>query len=200
MSPQSTGQQTRPARWWHRWPMVLWLTAIWVLLWGHLTLANVLAGLVVAVVLIKIAPMPAVGFHGRVSLGGLIILTGRFAFDVVHASFQVAGQALHFGKEPRGAVIRVRLRSESDLILTMTAEMCSLVPGSIIVEAHRLTGTLYVHILDVKQAGGIDAAKQAVLDQEKRLIYAFETPEDIEAAGLPPRTLWGTGSRKEAVA
>lgn len=199
MSPRSTGQQVQPARWWDRWPMVLWLTLLWVLLWGHLTVANIAAGLVVAVVLIKVAPMPPVGFRGRASLGGLVILIARFAFDVVHASVQVSSQALHFGKEPRGAVIRVPLRSESDLILTLTAAMCSLVPGSIIVEAHRLTGTLYVHILDVKQAGGIDAAKQAVLDQEQRLIYAFEAPDDIEAAGLPRRTWLGVGSRKEAV-
>ena len=35
----------------------------------------------------------------------------QFAFDVVHASVQVSAQALHIGKEPRGAVIRVPLRS-----------------------------------------------------------------------------------------
>ena len=170
-----------------RWPMVVWLTLVWVLLWGHLTVANVLAGLVIGLLLVHFTPMPRVGFEGRVWLPGVVVLVARFVVDVLRASVQVSTQALRIGHHPHGAVIRVRLRSHSDLFLTLTAELCSLVPGSIIVEAHRLTGTLYVHVLDVDQAGGVDRAKLAVLEQERRVLSAFASDTELAEVGLPPR-------------
>ncbi|MFC6448525.1 Na+/H+ antiporter subunit E [Cellulomonas gelida] len=66
----------------------------------------------------------------------------------------------------------------------MVAELCSLVPGSLVVEAHRLTGRLYLHVLDVEAAGGIEAARQAVLDQEERVLRAFGSDAELRAAGL----------------
>jgi len=61
------------------------------------------------------------------------------------------------------------------------------VPGSIVVEAHRLTGTLYLHVLDVATAGGVEAARRSVLDQEERVLRAFASDAELEAAGLRPR-------------
>ncbi|WP_420112898.1 Na+/H+ antiporter subunit E [Pseudactinotalea sp.] len=174
-------------KFWTRWPMVLWLTAVWVLLWGDLTVANVVIGLVLAVLLVTLMPMPRVGFEGRPWLPGIIVLVVRFLGDVVMASVQVAKRALAPGEPPHGAVIRVQLRSHSDLFLTVTAQLCSLVPGSIIVEAHRLTGTLYVHVFDVSDSGGIDGARHHCLEIEKRVLYAFATDAAIAEAGLRPR-------------
>lgn len=175
------------AKVWTRWPMILWLAAVWVLLWGELTVANVLAGLVLGTVLMVFLPMPRVGFDGRPWLPGIVVLVVRFAIDVVMASVQVARKALSFGAHPHGAVIRVRLRSHSDLLLTITAQLCSLVPGSIIVEAHRISGTLYVHVFDVDDAGGIDGARDHALAIERRVMYALATDTEIADAGLPPR-------------
>ncbi|GAB2612601.1 Na+/H+ antiporter subunit E [Pseudactinotalea suaedae] len=174
-------------KFWTRWPMVLWLAAVWVLLWGDLTVANVVVGLVLAVLLVTLLRMPKVGFEGRPWLPGIVVLVVWFLGDVVMASVQVAKKALSPGEPPHGAVIRVRLRSHSDLFLTITAQLCSLVPGSIIVEAHRLTGTLYVHVFDVAEAGGIDGARDHCLKVERRVLYAFATDEALAEAGLPPR-------------
>ncbi|MGC0251905.1 Na+/H+ antiporter subunit E [Pseudactinotalea sp. Z1748] len=181
------------ASWFHRWPMLLWMTALWVLLWGDLTLANVLAGVAIAAILLIVAPMPAVGYAGRPSFFGLVHLVGRFIFDVLHASVQVSWLALHPRKAPQGGVVRIRLRSASDLILTLTGVFTSLVPGSIIVEAHRLTGTLYVHVLDLGMTDGADGMRKMVLAQERRLLYALANQEDLAKAGLPRRRWWGGG-------
>jgi multicomponent Na+:H+ antiporter subunit E len=172
---------------WDRWPMVLWLTAVWVLLWGDVTVANVLAGLVLGSLLVVAMPMPKVGFEGRPWLPGIVILVMRFVVDVVMASVQIARTALSPKAEPQGAVIRVQLRSHSDLFLTVTAQLCSLVPGSVVVEAHRLSGLLYIHVFDVSDAGGIDGARAHSLEIEKRVLYAFATDDAIAEAGLPPR-------------
>jgi multicomponent Na+:H+ antiporter subunit E len=178
---------TEQLKFWRRWPVILWLTGVWVLLWGQLTVANVLAGLGLAIVLVTFLPMPRVGFDGRPWIPGIVLLVARFAVDVVMASIQIAAKALSFGEAPHGAVIRVKLRSHSDLLLTITSQLCSLVPGSIIVEAHRLTGTIYVHIFDVDDAGGVDAAREHALEIERRVMYAFATDTEIAEAGLPPR-------------
>lgn len=197
MSTQSATTPTRRSAWLSRWPMFLWLTVLWVLLWGDLTLANVLAGAAVAVLLLIVAPMPTVGYVGRINIFALIYLGVRFIFDVLHASVQVSAQALHLGRTPHGGVARVRLRSESDLILTLVGVFTSLVPGSIIVEAHRLTGTMYVHVLDLGVTGGADGVRRIVLDQEKRLLYAFAHPDDLARAGLPRRRWWGGGRTED---
>lgn len=168
-----------------QWGTIAWLAVVWVLLWGDLSVANVLVGLLLGVVVTTGLRMTPIAFHGRVRPLGVVRLFGRFAVDVVRASFEVAVVALRPRYTPRGAVIGVQLRSHSDLYLTMTAELCSLVPGSLVVEAHRLTGMLYLHVLDVRQAGGIEAARQAVLDQEERVLRAFASDDELRQAGLP---------------
>lgn len=169
-----------------QWPTMLWLVVVWVLLWGDLTVANVLAGAVVAVAVTGLLRMTPIDFHGRLRPWGLVVLVARFAGDLLVASAEVSWLALRPRHTPRGAVIGVQLRSHSDLYLTMTAELCSLVPGSLVVEAHRLTGMLYLHVLDVEQSGGVEAARQAVLDQEERVLRAFASDSELRDAGLDP--------------
>ena len=168
---------------------ILWLTTIWVLLWGEVSAANILGGVAVAMVATVVLPMPVIEFHGRLHLRSLFYLAYRFVVDLVVASFQVAFRALDPRALPHGAVLAVHLRSHSDLYLTLTSELVSLVPGSIVVEAHRITGMLYVHILDVPMAGGVEEARQHVLDTEARVLRAFASDEELEEAGLTRKPL-----------
>jgi len=168
-----------------QWPTMVWLTVVWVLLWGDLRIGNVLAGLIIALAVTVLLPLPAVASGGRLRPLGLVRLVAWFVRDLVVASVQVSVQAFRPGP-PVSAVIGVRLRSSSDLYLTLTAELCSLVPGSIVVEAHRLTRTLYLHVLDVETAGGVEAARQSVLDQEERVLRAVASDAQLAAAGLGP--------------
>lgn len=165
----------------------IWLTVVWVLLWGDLSVANVLAGLAIALVVGTTLRMPPVEFSGRVHLLSLIRLAGTFLVEVVVASAQVALLAFAPGRAPRSAVIGVQMRSHSDLYLTLTAEITSLIPGTIVVEAHRITGMLYVHILDVDLAGGLEVAHQHVLLTEARLMRAIASDDELRAAGLTRR-------------
>lgn len=162
----------------------VWLTVVWVLLWGELSAANVLAGLAIALVLSAAMAMPSVEFQGRVHPLPALYLAYRFAIDLVVASAQVAAQALLPGVRLRSAVVAVQLRSHSDLYLTLTAQLCSLVPGSIVVEAHRTTGMLYVHVLDIGAAHGLDAARAHVMDTEARILRALASDAELAAAGL----------------
>jgi multicomponent Na+:H+ antiporter subunit E len=166
---------------------VAWLAVVWVLLWGDVSVGNVLAGIALGWVVTTVLPMPPMDFHGKVRPWGLLRLLGGFAVDLARGSVEVAVTALRVGYVPRGAVIGVRLRSHSDLYLTLTAEMCSLVPGSVVVEAHRRTGTLYLHVLDVTGPGGVEAARRQVLRNEERVLWALASDDELAQAGLERR-------------
>ncbi|WP_309133369.1 Na+/H+ antiporter subunit E [Cellulomonas sp.] len=167
-----------------QWPTVLWLTAVWVLLWGDISLGNVVNGALLGVLVTAGLRMTPIDLHGRVRPGALAVLVGRFLVDLVRASFEVSLVALRPRHTPRGAVVCVQLRSHSDLYLTLTAELVSLVPGSLVVEAHRLTGRLYIHVLDVETSGGVEAARRSVLEQEERVLRALASDEELVRAGL----------------
>ncbi len=177
----------RRYQWWTRWPIALWLAAMWTLLWGAPTFANFIAGLVLAFFVLWALPMPRVGFEGRVWIPGLIYLLALFVWDVLVAAVHLSRYAISPRRTPHGAVIRVQLRSHSDVILTITAQFTSLVPGSVVVEAHRLTGIVYVHVFDAEISGGIEAARATVFEQERRIMYALASNAELAAAGYPPR-------------
>ena len=165
----------------------VWLTTLWVLLWGDLSWANVLGGLAVGLIVTAVLPMPSVDFHGRVHPIPLLYLAWRFVADLAVASVQVSWLALDPRRHPRSAVIGVQLRSHSDLYLTLTAEMSTLVPGSLVVEAHRTTGVLYMHVLDTPMAGGVEQARAHVLDTEARILRALASDAELAQAGLTRR-------------
>lgn len=167
-----------------QWPTILWLAVVWVLLWGDVSWGNIIAGLLIAVTITVVLPLPAIAFHGTVRPLALLALLVRFVTDLVVASIQVSVQAFRFGHTPRGAVVGVRLRSSSDLYLTLVAELSTLVPGSLVIEAHRLTGMLYLHVLDLDSYGGIDKVRDDVHALEARVLRALASEEELEAAGV----------------
>ncbi|SDU70206.1 Na+/H+ antiporter subunit E [Jiangella alkaliphila] len=164
-----------------QWPMLIGLTVVWVLLWGGVNVANVLSGLVVAVIVTLVFPLPPIVFSGRLRARGLAVLLGWFVVELFVASVQVAGQALRIGRPPLNAVIEVDLRSRSDLYLTLTAELLSLVPGSLVVEARRSTSTLFLHVLGVRDEADVEEARRRALRQEERVMRALASDEELAA-------------------
>lgn len=165
--------------------VLVWLTIVWVLLWGQVSAANIVAGFALALLVTEVAPFPTASFDGRFRIWGVIRLVVIFVRDLVHASWQQAWFILRRAT-PRGAVIRVRLRSHSDAYLAITAGMSTLVPGSLVIDTDAATGTLYVHVFDVGMAGGVSAAHQSVLDLEERVLRAFASRSELVQAGFVP--------------
>ncbi len=168
-----------------QWRGILVLALVWVALWGRPTSATVLSGLAIAVAVVALLPLPSVRNRLVLRGRGFVVLVGRFGRDLVVASAQVARIALS-RRRPHGALIGVRLRVAADVYLTIVAELASLVPGSIVVEAHRLTGTLYLHVLDLDLAGGADRVRADTLALEARVLQAFAPDDILRGAGLAP--------------
>ncbi|MGY1453654.1 Na+/H+ antiporter subunit E [Streptomyces sp. SS8] len=164
-----------------QWPFITWLVVVWVLLWGDLSFANVFSGLAVAVLVSLVFPLPPIAFAGRVRPLPLARLVLRFCYDLVTASLEVAARALDPRHKPVNSVIAVRLRSRSDLYLTLTAELLTLVPGSVVLEADRDSGTLHLHVLGANDETGMARARETALAQEERLVRALASDSELAA-------------------
>jgi multicomponent Na+:H+ antiporter subunit E len=177
MSTEATAARTgryRPARLrFLQIPALLWLTLVWVALWGDVSFANVLGGLLVAVVVCLAFPLPPVRTQLRVRPISLVWLVAYFLADLVRASIEVAWTTLRLRYQPRNAVVEVNLRTNSDFVLAVVAEMVTLVPGSIVVDVRRFTHTLFLHVLDAKDMAGVEKARARVLAQERRVVLAL---------------------------
>jgi multicomponent Na+:H+ antiporter subunit E len=163
--------------------VLLWLTFVWVALWGDLSTANVLGGLATAVAVCLVFPLPPLrmGLHVHpLRLGWLVL---HFLADVVAASAQVAWVTMQLHRQPRNAVIEIDLKTRSDFVLTVVAEMVSLVPGSLVVEARRSTHTLFLHVLDAKDMSGVESMRTQVFALERRVVRALapESETDTES-------------------
>ncbi|HET6651073.1 MAG TPA: Na+/H+ antiporter subunit E [Nocardioides sp.] len=192
MSPQLRTRRdgtVRPARYRSLEPWVLvWLTVVWMALWGDLSLLSAASGLLVAIVACLVFPLPPLRLDVRVRPLAMLWLAMRFVADVVVSSIQVSRVVLRPQRPLRNAVIEVNLRTPSDFVLTIVAEMTCLIPGSLVVEARRSTHTLFLHVLDVGDLAGVERFRQSVLDQEARLVRALggHTDHLDDVPTLPP--------------
>lgn len=152
------------------------LAVIWMMLWGDLSLGAAIWGIGIALLVQVLFPLPDVpelesfrplGFARLVlvTLGGLTV-----------SSLQVAAKVLAFWLPTRNAIIRVSLRSDSEFITAITAELVTLVPGSVAIDAGE--GWLLVHVFDASSEAAIDHARHRVLSTEATVLRAFGTPAD----------------------
>ncbi len=157
-----------------QWGPLLGLTLIWVLLWGELTVGNALAGAALATLILVVFPLPPLAVGLTVRPVATLVLFGRFAYDVLVASVQVAWLAVRPGHTPRGVVVDLRLRSRNELFQTVTAEMVALVPGTVVIDLDSPNGVLTLHALDVSTRAEAERVRRHVLAQEARVIRAFD--------------------------
>jgi multicomponent Na+:H+ antiporter subunit E len=167
----------------HQLPLLAWLVLVWILLWGTWSWANVLSGVTVALVVMLVLPLPPVVGGTRVRPLPLLLYIGHFLVDLVVSGAQVAWRAIGPGGVRQGAIVRVQLRADSDLLLTVVAETLSLVPGSLVLDLDRDARLIAVHLLHVDDLADVEQQKADVLATEERIVRAFGTADDIAALG-----------------
>lgn len=157
------------------------LVLLWCLLWGSFDLLTILTGIVLAILVSAFFYLPAVELSGRFNLWRSFVFLAKLLLDIVRASAEIAWLVLKPTYRPSNAIIGVRLRTRSDLIMSWTAEAVSIVPGSIVVDLDRSTSTLYLHALDVRDDADIDRVIGEVLSTERRLILAIGSRVEADA-------------------
>lgn len=177
---------TRTSRWafWRQPVTLLAIALTWGLLWADFSLPNLLNGLILAILVVVLFPMPPL--QSEIALRPLHaawFLT-RFLWDLFVSALQIASYAVRPSGSPESSVIAIHLRSRSDLFLTLTGEVLTLIPGSIVVEAQRTTGTLYLHVIGAVTEEDRERNRATFLQQEVRILRAFGSRATLEEAGL----------------
>ncbi|MUL81830.1 MULTISPECIES: Na+/H+ antiporter subunit E [unclassified Mycolicibacterium] len=159
--------------------LLCFLMLVWVLLWGDASVANMVSGLAIALVITVLLPLPAVPVEGKLhplSLLKLVVLVGYY---LVLSSFQVAWMAIRPGPPPLVAVLRANLPAlKSDLVLALAVNIFNLIPGSIVLEIDQARRILYVHVIDVGSDSTVQRFYRQVEQVQRLLVAAFERDSD----------------------
>lgn len=161
-----------------------WLTAVWVLLWGNGSPANVLGGIAVGLGIMILLPLPRVPVEGRIHILSLIRLIGVFLYYAGESSVNVAWLALRPKAPPVTGVLRCRIAIKSDLVLTLFVDAMNLVPGTMVLEIDQTRRLIYVHVLDMGSQKAVDGFYAYVRNLEKLFIAAFERDSDWKPSPL----------------
>jgi multicomponent Na+:H+ antiporter subunit E len=162
--------------------VLCWLVLVWILLWGNLSVANIVSGFAVAVLITVLLPLPVVPVEGRVHLLSLALLVVRVSWYLVLSSIQVAWLAIKPGPPPMSAVLRAQLAVKSDLVLALAANIITLIPGSVVLEIDQDDRILYVHVLDVHSQRAVDRFHHQIAGIERLLVASFERDADWRPA------------------
>lgn len=153
---------------------VLWLTLVWVLLWGTFSWANLLGGLAVAIGVLVLFPLPAVSSGGCLRPLALLRVVLGVARDLAVSSVQVAWQSVCPGPPIRSSIVAVEVPEDSELLMALLVECLSLVPGSVVVDASAPDRTLWAHVLGADDEAAVERFRR----QAARLVA------DLMAAGV----------------
>ena len=165
-------------------PLIAWLALLWMLLWGTWSWANLLSGLLVAVLVTWLLPLPPVVEHARFRPLAVLRLVGWFVWDLLVSSAHVAWLSLRPGPA-RAAVIDVQLRTDSDLLLTLITNTVNLVPGALVLDVDRTSRRLLVHVLLVRDEREVERQRRTVLVVEERVVKAFGSAREVAALDGP---------------
>lgn len=155
------------------------LTVLWTALFGDWSLGNVVAGLLLGMLILILFPLPPVIGGLRLHPWPAVILVTRFLADLVLASLEVAYKSVAPWYWPAGRFVRVQLRGPSDLTRVLTAELCSLVPGSLVVDLDPDNGVLMLHIFDAPTEEDLKDAIHRAEQQEARVLRALSAREVV---------------------
>ncbi|OKH84774.1 cation:proton antiporter [Mycobacterium sp. ST-F2] len=161
-------------QWLPRVGILVWLMAVWILLWGNISAANIVGGLAVAVLITVLLPLPQVPVAGRLHPLSLAWLVLKVAYYLVQSSIQLAWLAVRPGPPPLTAVLRARLALKSDLVLAVAVNVIILIPGSIVLEIDQARRMIYVHVIDVGSERSVRQFYRQVAEIERLMIASFE--------------------------
>ncbi|MDK8758018.1 Na+/H+ antiporter subunit E [Corynebacterium sp. MSK151] len=153
--------------------LFLFTLIIWVMLWGEVTFANVLSGILVATLLNLAMPIPP-NSALDINFGGMVRLFGSWTIDFVKASISVSWLAIRRADPPPTAIIKVPMRTNDDISLTTAMALINLQPGGIIVDIDKREKTLTMHILDASSTSKVAEQINQLTRIERLVIRAFE--------------------------
>jgi multicomponent Na+:H+ antiporter subunit E len=162
--------------------LLVWLLLVWVMLWGRITVAVVVFGLVVALGVRLLFPLPDVRSRFFAHPHRLVGLVAYLTWDVVLSGLRVVWLVLRHGSSTKGAVIAVPVLSDTEQVIVVAANLLSLAPGNFVLQIDRERLIFYVYALDVRSPAQADRVHDELLNRQLRVIKAFGTAQEIRQA------------------
>ncbi len=172
--------------------MAAWITLVWLALWGDLSAANVLGGVLVSALVLSVARLPARMTSHRIAVLPALRYAARFVRDLCVATAEVARQVFWPIARLRPAVLAVPMRSPDPGLLALVANTITLTPGTLTLEADAERPMLWVHLLHLEEGGEAKVVEQArALEQLGARVLGVDLDAHASreglAAGRPPR-------------
>lgn len=126
------------------------LVVVWVLAWGELSFANILAGSAVAVLLLAVAPdtWPARP-EGRVRPIAVLRFVGYTIVKAFESNLVIARGVVSRESRLHTGVVAVPVPDCADELITLVANVMALTPGLMTIEVDTDPIVLYVHVFNV---------------------------------------------------
>ncbi|MGA9277745.1 Na+/H+ antiporter subunit E [Ilumatobacter sp.] len=178
--------------------IMLWLTILWVFLWGEVSWANVLGGIAVATAVVLFARLEKASlrpthFHP----GWAVFYAISLLWQLLLSNIRLAVEILTPSDGTHTAIIAVPIRGGSEAVINLVANSITLTPGTMTVDvwAHERDeldidgdgiidemtagATLYVHCI---YGQDVEAVRHQVLRLEELALRAFGSERDHELA------------------
>jgi multicomponent Na+:H+ antiporter subunit E len=135
---------------------MVWLVALWQLLWRDISVANLAGGAIVAA-LVTTVPIggPRLAAGHTVRPLRLLAFLGYFAWLLVVSNLVVAREVVTRRDHIRSGIVAVPLGEGSALVTTVLADAITLTPGTLSLEVRGVPPVLYVHVLHVRDVEGV---------------------------------------------
>lgn len=153
--------------------LTLLLALIWTAVQGAFTLGNFVVGFALSyVALLVMQPLIGeAGFDAR--LWYQVRLVVVFFIELLKSSIRVAREAFTPGFGMKAGIIRVPLDVQSDLAITLFANLISLTPGTLSLDVATDRQYLYVHAISVETEHGTEVVEDIKNSLEKHVSLAL---------------------------
>lgn len=121
------------------------LVGTWCVLWESVSVANLLSGGLVAIIVT--APGLGGALAGGVRLVPLMRLLLLIFVDLVRSTFAVSRKILSAGTDTSESIVSVTVAPDARRHLLLFTAAITLTPGTVVVDTDTEDGTLYVHLL-----------------------------------------------------
>ncbi len=153
---------------------MLWLMVLWIIAWGSYSPMIIAGGLLMGLLVTMASPLPRLRINSTFRPWAFVVLVAVFLRDLAAAVWQVTLLALLPGRSTDAAIVVVRFEADEELFQTITSELITLVPGTMVIDLDDSTRIAHVHALGVKDEADAARIRQECVDQEQRVLAAFD--------------------------
>ncbi|SFS41118.1 Na+/H+ antiporter subunit E [Saccharopolyspora flava] len=164
-------RMTRRRRFVRRLPLVCWLTVVWVLLWGSFDLGTLFFGVLVALLVTSLFPLPMIRTGMVLRPLPLLRLAAYLAWDLVISTIRVAWQAVAHRRGTTAGIVATTLHADSDHLIAIVASAVSLAPGKFVLQIDRAELTCYVYAMGMRP-GDEESVRREVRFLERLVVEA----------------------------